>query len=278
MEAFEMLKRTVLSAVCAASLLVAGVASAQTSATLTLRSGEKVSGDLVDLGGVGYTMRVNGADRQIAQNDVAVIDFTGATMSEADWAKFTGTSMVVLRNGQTIDGSLYDIGGTNPLKLTLKTSSGDREVSSTEVARIVLARPDNVATGTSGIADTPSVAGAITVQANQPWTSTGVTVRKGQRVTFTTTGEIQLSDNASDVANANGARDGRFAANAPIKQAAAGALIARVGNGAAFPIGLNSQPITMPAAGVLYLGINDDGFADNRGNFQVVVGAGGIRR
>ena len=278
-----MLKRTVLSAVCAASLLVAGAAYAQTSATLTLRSGERVNGDLVDLGGVGYTIRVNGSERQIAQNDVAVIDFTGGTMSDADWAKFTGSSQVVLRNGQTIDGSLYDIGGTNPLRLTLKTSSGERELSSSDVARIVLARPDNVATGTAGaaaagIANTPAVAGAVTVQANQAWTSTGITVRKGQRVSFTSSGEIQLSDNGNDIANANGAKDGRTAANAPIPQAAAGALIARVGNSAAFPIGANASPITMPADGVLFLGVNDDGFGDNKGNFQVVVAVSGVRR
>src|SRR5262249_18599142 len=98
-----MWKRTVLSAFCAAALIVTGVVHAQESATLTLRSGERVSGQLVDLGGVGYTIKVNGTDRQIAQNDVAVIDFTGGTMSDADWAKFTGTSQVVLRNGQTID-------------------------------------------------------------------------------------------------------------------------------------------------------------------------------
>jgi hypothetical protein len=73
-------------------MLVTGVAYAQDRATLTLRSGEKVSGQLVDLGGVGYTIRVGGSERQIAQNDVAVIDFTGATMTDADWAKFTGTS------------------------------------------------------------------------------------------------------------------------------------------------------------------------------------------
>jgi len=260
--------------VCAASLLVAGAAYAQTSATLTLRSGEKVSGDLVDLGGAGYTIRVGGSERQIGQNDVAVIDFTGGTMSNADWAAFTGSSMIVLRNGQTINGSLYDIGGTNPLRLTLKTSSGDREIASNEVARIVMARPDNVATGTSGaagIANTPSVPGAVTVQANQPWTSSGMTVRKGQRLSFTTTGEVQLSDNANDVANANGAKDGRMAANAPVRAAAAGALIARVGNGTAFPIGASTDAVTMPADGILFLGVNDDGFADNKGNYQVVI-------
>jgi hypothetical protein len=271
-----MLKRTVLSAFCAAALLVTGVVFAQESATLTLRSGERVSGQLVDLGGVGYTIKVNGTDRQIPQNDVAVIDFTGGAMSDADWAKFTGTSQVVLRNGQTIDGQLYDIGGTSPLRLTIKTGGGDREMASNEVARIVMARPDNVSTGTTGstttgIAPTQPVTGAITVQANQAWTSTGRTVRKGQRVTFTTTGEVQLSDNPSDIANANGAKDGRRAAGSPVPQAAAGALIARVGNGAAFPIGASNQAVTMPANGILFLGINDDGFGDNRGNFQVIV-------
>src|SRR5438034_11049274 len=119
MEEIHMVKRTVLGAFCMAALLVTGVAQAQESATLTLRSGERVAGQLVDLGGVGYTVRVNGQERQIPQNDVAVIDFTGGTMSDADWAKFNGTSQVVLRNGQTIDGQLYDIGGTTPLKLTI---------------------------------------------------------------------------------------------------------------------------------------------------------------
>jgi hypothetical protein len=68
-------------------------------------------------------------------------------MSDADWSKFTGTTQVVLRNGQTIDGQLYDIGGTSPLKLTIKTASGDRELSSNDVARIVMARPENATAG-----------------------------------------------------------------------------------------------------------------------------------
>jgi hypothetical protein len=266
-----MLKRTVLSAFCAAAMLVTGVAYAQSSATLTLRSGEKVSGELIDLGGVGYTIKVNGADRQIAQNDVAVIDFTGG---DPDWSKFTGTSQIVLRNGQTIDGSLYDIGGTSPLKLTIKTAGGEREFSSNDVARIVVARPDNVATGTTGttgVASTPPVAGAITVQANQPWTSTGITVRKGQRVTFQTTGEIQLSDDPNDIATPDGAKGGRRIANGPLPNGLAGALIGRIGpNGTPFGIG-NMNSISAPASGVLYLGINDNGFGDNKGNFQVVV-------
>jgi hypothetical protein len=267
-----MLKRTVISAFCAAAILVTGAAYAQDSATLTLRSGEKVSGQLVDLGGVGYTVRVNGNERQIPQNDVSVIDFTGNTMSDADWSKFTGSSVIVLRNGQTIDGQLYDIGGTSPLRLTIKSNSGEREIASNEVARIIISRPENaVATSGTGIAATPQVAGAVTVQANQPWTSTGIVVKKGQTLNFTTTGEVQLSDDVNDIATADGAKNQRYAANAPLKQVLAGALIGRIGpNGT--PFGIGTQPtIVAPAAGLLFLGVNDDGFGDNKGNFQVIV-------
>jgi hypothetical protein len=270
MEAMKMLKRTVLSAMCVTAMLVTGVAYAQNSATLTLRSGEKVSGDLVDLGGVGFTVRVNGNERQIPQNDVAVIDFTGGTMTDADWAKFTGTTQVVLKNGQTIDGQLYDIGGASPLRLTIKTGSGDRELSSNEVSRIVMARPDNATTGTAGAAAPAPAAGGVTVQSTQPWTSTGITVRRGQTLTFQTTGEVQLSADAGDIATADGAKSARLATNPQMKQTLAGALIGRIGNGAPFAIG--TQPtIVAPASGVLYLGVNDDTFGDNKGSFQVVV-------
>lgn len=269
-----MLKRTVLSACCVAAMLLTGVAYAQDSATLTLRSGEKVSGQLVDLGGVGYTMRVNGSERQIAQNDVAVIDFTGGTMTDADWSKFSGTPTVVLRNGQTVSGSLYDIGGTSPLKLTIRTNNGDQEMSSNDVARIILARPENaVATsGTNPALATPqAVPGALNVVASQPWTSTGISVRKGQTLTFSTTGQVQLSTDANDIADANGSKTARYAQNAPIKNVLAGALIGRIGaNGTPFAIG-NMTTIVAPATGILFLGVNDDGFGDNQGGFQVVV-------
>jgi hypothetical protein len=274
MEATDMLKRTVLSVFCAAAMLVTGVAYAQDSATLTLRSGEKVSGQLVDLGGVGYTVRVNGSERQIPQNDVAVIDFTGGAMTNEDWSKFSGSSVVVLRNGQTVNGSLYDIGGTSPLKLTIRTGDGEREMSSNDVARIIMARPEN-AVATSGtnpaVAATQAVPGAITVQANQPWTSTGITVRKGQMITITATGQVQLSTDPNDVATPSGAKSGRYAANAPLKNVLAGGLIGRIGpNGTPFGVGENAS-FAAPAAGLLYLGVNDDGYGDNQGNFQVVI-------
>ena len=262
-----MFKRTILAAAAVFALAVS--MQAQENATLVLRSGEKVAGQLVDMGGVGFTVRVNGQERQIATNDVSVIDFTGnGDVSEGDLNR---GQALWLRNGQTVDGQLYDIAGTSPLKITLKTSSGDREFASSEVGRIVLSRPSSsVATsGSSSTTGIPEGTG-IAVPGNAAWTPTGQTVRRGDRLSFSATGEVRLSNDASDVANANGSRAGRKSAGAPVPDAAAGALIARVGNSAPFPIGEN-QTVTMPANGQLFLGINDDHVADNQGGYRVTV-------
>jgi len=275
-----MFKRTIL-ALSVAALTVTGVAQAQENATLTLRSGDKVSGDLIDLGGVGFTIRVNGAERQIPQNDVAVIDFGGSSMSAADWAKIPdGQQAVVLKDGNTVNGTLYDIGGSAPLKITFKTSSGDREISSSDIGHIVLAKPANaVATSGTNPALAPATGTGISVSPRQAWTATGFTVRKGENVTFNTTGEVQLSGDANDIAGSAGSKTGRKATNSPIPNALAGALLAKVGpNGQPFPIG-NQTQVTMPAAGQLFLGINDDGFDDNQGEFRVELSrANGSRR
>ena len=97
-----MFKRTIF-ALAVAAVAYGGSLQAQENATLTLRSGERISAQLLDHGGVGFTIRINGQDRIIPQNDVAVIDFTGGTMNAADWAKVTaGQHVIWLRNGETI--------------------------------------------------------------------------------------------------------------------------------------------------------------------------------
>lgn len=268
-----MFKRTIF-ALAVAAVAYGGAVQAQENATLTLRSGERISAQLLDHGGVGFTIRVNGQDRIIPQNDVAVIDFTNGTMNTSDWAKVTGGQHVVwLRNGETISGSLYDIGGTTPLHLTFKTSSGDRMLSSSEVARIVLSHTDAAAaavSGTTGATPSAPAGSGIVVSARQAWTSTGLTVRRGEVVNFSATGEIQLSGDGADKAGSAGSKSGRYAANAPLPRAFAGALIGRIGNGAPFAIG-NQATITIPSSGQLFLGINDDGFEDNQGEFRVEI-------
>ena len=64
-------------------------------------------------------------------------------------------------------------------------------------------------------------------------------------------------------------KTGRKAANAPVPNVLAGALIGRIGtNGQPFAIG-SGVSVPMPAAGQLFLGINDDGLDDNQGEFRV---------
>lgn len=267
-----MFKRTIL-ALSVAALTVTGVAQAQENATLTLKSGEKITAQLMDLGGVGFTVKVDGIEKQIPTNDVAVIDFGGGSMTDADWAKVSGGQPLIwLKSGETVNGQLYDISGSSPLKITIKTASGEREFSSNEIGRILLARPSN-AVATSGTnANLASATGSgISVSPKQPWTATGLTVKKGEILTFNATGEVQLSGDSNDVATAFGAKSGRKAANAPLPSVLAGALIGRIGtNGQAFPIG-SGVSIPMAAAGQLFLGINDDGFEDNQGELRVDV-------
>jgi hypothetical protein len=271
-----MFKRTIL-ALSVAALALTGVAQAQENATLTLRSGERISGQLVDMGGSGFAVRVNGQDRNVATNDVAVIDFTGGSATDADWAKVTdGQQLLVLKDGTTTTGQLYDIGGTSPLKITFKTSSGDRDVSSSQIARIVLARPAGGSAAPSASL-APATGSGISVSPRQQWTSTGMTVRKGEVLSFNTSGEVQLSGDASDVASSAGSKTGRKATGAPLPTALAGALIGRIGTGPAFAIG-NQTTVTMPAAGQLFLGVNDDGFDDNQGEFRVDITRSGSTR
>jgi hypothetical protein len=224
---------------------------------------------LEDLGGVGFTVRVDGAQRRIPQNDVAMIDFAGTSMSDADWAKVPDGG-VILKSGEAIKGQLADIGGSSPLRLTIRTASGDRDISSSEVSHIALARP-SMGVGTSGTnpnLQAPTGNG-ITVSAKQPWTATGLTVRQGEVLSINATGEVQLSTDSNDVATPFGSKSGRKATNAPLPNAAAGALIGRIGaNGPAFGIG-SGVNVPMPAAGQLFLGVNDDGFEDNQGEFRV---------
>ena len=110
------------------------------------------------------------------------------------------------------------------------------------------------------------------VDGTRLWTPTGITVRRGQTVQFVSSGTIQLGLGRDDVADPAGSRTGRVAPGAPLPRNLAGALVGRVGNGEPFAVG-NLASVRMPAAGELFLGVNDDGFGDNRGHFSVTVTA-----
>lgn len=263
----------VLVGVGAVALLSAVTAWAGVGATVLLKSGNRVSGELIDLNASGLVVRSGGRERAIPLGDVAVIDFQGDASNlpgrEADRA---AAGVVVLRNGQLVDGALSDIGGSAPLRLSVDTRNGPRDFTSDEVSRIYLSSVPG------GGATPPAAApGKIQVSSKQPWTRTGLYVKQGDRVFIAASGEVRLSEDPSDTATPYGSTKQRYAAGAPMPRELAGALIGRIGSGRPFGLGNPNTQVPMPATGELWLGVNDDATGDNEGAFTVEVRGGSSR-
>jgi hypothetical protein len=126
---------------------------------------------------------------------------------------------------------------------------------------------NNRGVGTSG---TRLGAGEVRVEANQPWTDTGLTVQAGDLLAFRASGRINYGQGGTATAGPDGNDTLRSPAN-PVSQMPVGGLIGRVGNSAPFRIGSNAQPIRMPADGPLMLGVNDQNLEDNSGYFTVSI-------
>jgi len=266
-----MLKKIVVMSGIVLSGWVGGAALlAQEPSTLVLKSGERISAELVDMNGSGFAVRVNGQDRTIGSGDVASIEFVGGPApDDAQNRVNSGQQVVVLRSGQVLEGRLSDVGGTRPLRLTIDTPSGQRDFTSNDVAQVYLGRAAGQAVATSGqAAQVPAGAQTIAVQANQPWTDTGITVQRGERIQFNASGDIMVSGQASSGVGGSPIQAG---GRLPVPTSGVGALIARVGNGAPFLVATNTAPIPMPANGRLQLGVNDDHHADNSGQFSVAI-------
>jgi hypothetical protein len=281
--------------VVAAALAVAVPTAAQ-QGTVVTAGGERVSGLVRDMDRNGFSVIVDGSERRIMAPQVVAIDFAGGRDLNSDEVNRLrqGRHVVILKDGtalvgevttyeRTMQGALADLPKEHAFRVHFKVEgSGERTFLSSEVARLYFRDPSGVQ-GTAGQAAPQASAvterNKVIVEANRPWTSTGITVRRGQTVQFVSSGTIQMGLGANDVAGPAGSRTGRFAPSAPLPRNPAGALIGRVGNGEPFAIG-GQATVTMPADGELFLGVNDDGFGDNTGQFTVTVNSGGraIRR
>lgn len=268
----------ILSGVVAMAVVVGAVLSAaQAPVTITLRSGETLQAVLVDLGGRGFDVRVGGSERLIAKDQVAMVDFGGNVTPQQAWFNglAPGNHVVVFKNGDTLRAEWSDVGGTSPLALRFNTPNGEREIPSDQVARIYLV-PANVGTNLTTIPDA-APSGSVNVQANEAWTSAGITVSTGEYLRFSVSREIKWGTGANDTATADGNSAARVSAvfrSLPVRSLPVGGLIGKVGNGQPFSIGSAPQAIRMPANGQLFLGINDLTFTDNSGWFQVAIARG----
>ena len=277
-------------AITAVWLGVGAVTFAQADrATVQLRDGSKVVGRIDGTDPQGeLVVRVSQDDeRRLPLGSVALIDKVGGAtgLPETEIREATGPQhLLLLTNGSSIKGQLVAIRGgegsaneNQPRTYVFRSSDGREQTFGPEqLARVYFGTyPFAAITGDAGTANqTSDLAsgnmrrGAIRVPASGGWVDTGIRVRRGEYVSFTTSGEVQLSENRSDRAQAAGAS--RTAPNAPLPSVNAGALIGRVGNSQPFGIG-NQASVPMPFDGILYLAVNDDERSDNAGEFIVSV-------
>jgi hypothetical protein len=307
-----MFRRLVLAATLVASVGI--VMFAAERATFILTDGERKSGPVVFHGGERENLingHLNlgvdgGTELTFPVDQVAVIDFVGGQPPATELQKLGPRHSLVTRDGGVQSGHFVNLIGGDTL--LWENEAGQRQqFAIRDVSRVYLnaqsARtafnytppaapaPPAARTPAAPPAGTPGAAGVtVRVDATQPWTDTGLTVNQGDRIGFVASGQIRVGPSRGDTATPDGAalnqrgsdagrsrRDGgdrRDSQSYPARNVAPGALLGRIGNGAPFEIGSQTQPLAMPASGRLMLGVNDNDFSDNSGVFTVVVAGG----
>ena len=271
-------------AVTAVWLGIGAIGAAQDRATVQMRDGSKFEGRIEELTANGELfVRVSQHDqRRVAVSSVALIDKVGGAsgLPNTELREATGSEhLLLLTNGSSVRGRLVAIRGgqgsaneDQARSYVFRASDGrEQSYGSEQVARVYLGSYP-FATGSGATSSAPALAseidvpGAIRVPAAGGWVNTGMRVRRGELISFNTSGEVQLSENSSDRARAAGTP--RTAPGSPLPTVTAGALIGRVGNSQPFGIG-DQAAVPMPFDGVLFLAVNDDERSDNAGAFSV---------
>jgi len=262
-------------------------AEAQVTATAVLKSGQRHTGTNLAYRADGrqVIVRTSQADEpRIPVDQVAYIDF-GGTADPSNLNLSGSQEAVVMRDGSVQKGQIIELGHTNkadlssPFLVIFRTENGEeRRLQSNQVARVYFAggQPSTGSSGSGGSAVTlPATGQGFTVSAQQHWTPTGIVLNRGDVFTVNASGEITIGggDNPKSTPGGSGRTD---PAN-PLPNGSTGALIGRIANGQPFVIGTQTR-IQAPAAGQLFLGINDTTVADNQGAYQVQVRTGGRTR
>ena len=115
--------------------------------------------------------------------------------------------------------------------------------------------------------------GATTVKVpgSVQWTDTGMVLKPGDEVAITATGSVFSSPDATVPAGPDGYPDPALHQFNLIASGDHAGLIARVGDdGVPFPAGASAR-FTSGLSGHLFLGINDAGVDNNRGEFEAKV-------
>ncbi len=235
-----------------------------------------MSGQLMDLGGGGFTVRVDGQERQIGTNDMAVIDFTGGGTSQTDWDRLNGGQFAVLRDGSVVTGQLTDVGGSAPLRLSFSVGGANRDLQSNQSPRLFWPRPN----GRFGAEHRRHRYRAGRRRAERSGNAGMDAHRNAGRARrdpdLYRQRRSEVRRRGGSVASGLGGSNDRNNGN-PLPNVGTGALIGRIGTGAPFAVNSGTR-IQAPIAGELFLGINDTTVTDNQGAYQVKIERSGRRR
>ena len=191
---------------------------------------------------------------------------------------FVQADTLVLTDGRRFQGELRGVSGR---EVEFEERAGGRRrtlrFSRDEIVRIEFARNDGDRDHRDNERQAPAGAPPrgmrerqIVVDAREPWTDTGIDVRAGQQIYFSSQGETRWGRDRRD--GADGERNSPLNPNRPLPDRPAAALIGRIGGrNEYFFIGGDSGPFRARDSGRLYLGINDDVLTDNSGNLRVTV-------
>jgi hypothetical protein len=275
------MRRIVAVTIVTLCLGMASVAAAA-DVTFVLTNGERHSGALVYHTGTNIGLMNNGRERTYPVSRVAAIIYNDGDPGQGELDQLPTSDnppelerhMLVLRNGRVLHGKVYH---WNPDSVVFDTTSGRGTYNASDVARLYLSGPParRVFSGPQPLPGEvgPGLGGnaqaSVRVEANRRLTDTGLIVRRGERIAFSTSGTISFGTNMS--AGPDGNKDFPPRAGYPVRSMSVGGLIGQVGNSAPFPIGSTTSPIEMPASGRLMLSINDDDYRDNTGAYDVNV-------
>jgi len=191
-------------------------------------------------------------------------------------AEMTAGRQVAPAGAQPRGERFVDFDADGDGRITTSEWPGTRrgfELQDTNRDGVITRREYREASGVAG--GTPGAAGTsgqiVRMNLKEAWTDTGLMVNAGDLISFEAEGSATLSTtDATDVASPAGARSGRRAAEAPLRDQPAGALIARIGDSTPFFVG-ERRELRAPVSGRIFLGINDDHLPDNSGEYRVNV-------
>jgi len=188
-------------------------------------------------------------------------------------ASLTVADTLFLRNGDRIEGTLVGVSGSS---IEFEERGRVRRYDRYDVRRIELnddysSYDNDRSSGNDGRRDSSGLRErTVTVNANSPWTDTGIEVRRNQEVRFRASGKVRWGPSRSDGPGGEGGN--HYNAGRPLPDRPAASLIGRIGDrDDVFFVGDDSGVIRARDSGRLYLGVNDDYLLDNSGSFRVTV-------